>query len=758
MSESLNIDMAAMLNQMTPEMRALMLDILQKGQAAVAEKTALPEPCDKDYSSLEKRDVSCITSKEDFFDERMYVKVYRGLYEDIAGGVVARCDIPTVEYLLSEKAKEIGKTDLQKLFKSKASAYKKRMKQEFEQAKRAQNQALRDAAEEERRQQKENGNLTQYMELPEWCTGNKYIGEGWIANNDEGIYKLEERGSTIRKVEACGRAAMVNRLLAPMDGGDGIVRVELAYDSEDGWRHRIVERGELVNQNRAIGLAEYGVDVNSERVRPFTNAMTSMLKESSVRGAIPKVPSSQKLALYKDGRLILPYASKDFIFEKENEFPQMMEALTPHGDAEKSRQGFVELRKKNIFKGFNFAIAATLAAPIIMMTDANGFVFNLYAPTGSGKSLVQAIIATLWGDFHMNKGFVRGADNTPTNLETVAGIMNCLPLIVDDYNKLQTEDDKRKFNKNVMLLAGGIGKGRATKNLSIRETASYGLDVFITGEQSIGEIAARTGAGGGVINRLYEVPTDAECPVSKAEIDEIMETFNDNYGHLGVEFVGILNRLKAKGLKAKVSEKARELEARMKELGVDKTNKQIDIAAILLVADEIAAEEIFKDNRKISLDEAIEYMADSSMVKQEARMYQAVIDKVYSNPTRFEGLAPDAMLCGEIWGKYEKTDEKEAMVEETGPDGQTIEYAPTTVAIFKKNLTEMAKECNASVNMFLAYLKREGLLYPDKDRPDKKVPFKHYSNFEEKENDIVTRLRAIKFRLPRQDDIPFDEE
>ena len=98
------------------------------------------------------------------------------------------------------------------------------------------------------------------------------------------------------------------------------------------------------------------------------------------------------------------------------------------------------------------------------------------------------------------------------------------------------------------------------------------------------------------------------------------------------------------------------------------------------------------------------------------------------------------------------------MVKETGPDGQTIEYAPTTVAIFRKNLAEMARECNASVNMFLAYLKREGLLYPDKDRPDKKVPFKHYSSLKEKEEDVVTRLRAIKFRLPRQDDIPFDEE
>lgn len=55
MSESLNINMATMLDQMTPEMRTLMLDILQKGQAAAAGKTARQEQQDKDYSSLEKR-------------------------------------------------------------------------------------------------------------------------------------------------------------------------------------------------------------------------------------------------------------------------------------------------------------------------------------------------------------------------------------------------------------------------------------------------------------------------------------------------------------------------------------------------------------------------------------------------------------------------------------------------------------------------------------------------------------------------------
>lgn len=133
MSENLNIDMAAMLRQMTPEMQVrmqvLMQNMLQEGGRVTVQQ--IPAPIPKDYSSLEKQDVSCITCKKDFLDEGLYKEVYSGLYKDIAGGTVARADISNVEYLLSEKAYELGKTKLERPFKKKASEYKKQMKQEY---------------------------------------------------------------------------------------------------------------------------------------------------------------------------------------------------------------------------------------------------------------------------------------------------------------------------------------------------------------------------------------------------------------------------------------------------------------------------------------------------------------------------------------------------------------------------------------------------------------------------------------------------
>lgn len=763
MNENLNIN--NMWAQLPPEMQAqmmqMMMSMMQQATEPEMKKEKIMTPegveievydTDSYYEFFNEGKIGCVTKREQFYDEKLYTTLYNLTCGDIRrNNVIA---------LLESKAKELGGTALVQHFKKNCVAAKKeakeKKKKEEEQAKQA--RAAQEQAERDR--ELEEGNMTQFTNLPEWCTGNKYVGPGWIGTDRDGVYMYEECGRTTKTIVACGRPVLINRILEPIDGGDGIDRIEIAYDSERGWRRRIVERGELTNQNRAIKLAEYSVDINSERVRPFTNLMSSMLKESSIRGVIPTIKSSKKIAIFKDEKIMLPYADKDYVFEKDAQFPRLIDALTPHGSEEASIQGFVDLRRKKTFRNFNFIIAATLAAPIVMMTHSNGFVFNYYATTGSGKSLVQCIAATIWGSSDMDRGFVRGADNTQTALETVADIMNCLPVIIDDYNKLQSEEKKKRFNETIMLLASGVGKGRATKDLNIRETATYDLDVVVTAEQPIGEIAARTGAGGGVLNRLYECPADDICPLTKNQINEIMETFNNNYGHIGIKFVNILNEIGPKKLKKMVAKKARELESRMAELQADKTNKQIDTAAILLVADEIAAEQIFKDETKISLDEAIYYMTSNDVVRQEARMYQAVIDKIYTNPRKFEGLCADCMLDSNIWGKYEKMDDKVPEVSGVDESGKEFRCHPTTVAFFRRELDNIARECNSSVNMFIAYLRREGLLYADEGRNDTRVKFSAYNkNITDREEDKGTRLRVIKFRLPQQDDLPdFDKK
>ena len=137
MSENLNIDVAAMLNQLPPEMQKQMqtfINIMKGGQNAVVPQAG---PQKKNFESLYKKDYSCITSKEDILSDGLYDEVYGGLYEDYPGSkTVARADISTVEYILSEKAKAIGGTELQRFFKRRSSEERKRRKKEYEEKRR----------------------------------------------------------------------------------------------------------------------------------------------------------------------------------------------------------------------------------------------------------------------------------------------------------------------------------------------------------------------------------------------------------------------------------------------------------------------------------------------------------------------------------------------------------------------------------------------------------------------------------------------
>lgn len=750
MVDSLNKMMAAMAEQMkTPERVEPLAEPVENGSAVLVYNNTPKEAAGEIdyYKYFSAGNVDCVTRKENFYDDAMYNVLYRGIKDSVLQN--------QVKYKLEQKAKEIGGTALVKMFNQTCSAKKKETKKEAKEqeaaAERAEADRRREQAAEEKRQRLAAGKLTEYDNLPEWVTGNKYIGLDWTANNLDGVYKLEESGKSTKILEACGRPVLVNKLLNPIDGGDGVERVEIAYEGEKGWNRRVVERGELLNQNRAVGLADYGVDINSDRARNFTNFMSSMLKESSMRDAIPQIPSSRKLALYKDGNIELPYMSDNFVFEREGDFPNLLFALTPAGDAEKSKNAFKELRKAKTFQGFDFMIAATLSAPIVCMTNSNGFVFNLYGLTGCGKSLVEDIAATIWGAYNMDYGFMRGATNTATLIELVADTLNCLPLMIDDYNELTDEKDKKRFNKTIMQIANGVGKGRATKNLSIRTSSHYKLNCVITAEQSIGEIASRTGGGGGVINRLYEVPAADECPVSKSEIMKIIEPFNQNYGFIGQEYIKCLNELGPDKIKEMLVNNSKKIVEKIEKKGLTKTNKQIDIAAILMTADEIAEKYIFQDGIRISTDDIVKYMTDEENVRQETRLYDAIVDKIYSNPTHFEDLVGDALLSGELWGKYTKIDES---VEYTDKNGN--KYHPTTISIFGKKLREMAAEENASAKMFISYLRQNGLLYADRNRNDTRERFRRFDRFGDGSGDDGgTRLRVFKFVLPRQDDIPF---
>ena len=708
---------------------------------------------------FERGDISLVTTKEQFYEDELYEAACR---------VVRETDRNKIKYLLEQKAKELGGTALCKMFNQSYVAKKREIKKADEEyAKRiAEAQRERKAAEAE--EKRKAGNKTKFTDMPEWCTGNKFVGEEWITNNDEGVYKLETCGKTVKRTEACGRPVAINRLLEPIDesGWDGIERVEIVFESERGWKRKVVERETLLNKNKAIALTNDGVDITSDRASAFTGYMSSMLKESSIRGAIPSRKSSRKMALYKDGKLLLPYRDPEFYFEKKSSMPNLVNALQAHGESEKMKENrdawFKEFKKIRAEKNgmFNFLTASSLCAPIIgMIGTIDGFVCNVVGVTECGKSVAEYVTATIWGSYKHSDGFVIGAKNTSTAFETYADVLNCLPLTIDDYSKLK-EKEKEAFKQIIYEIANGIGKGRATKDMGLRAMASYSLNLIVTSEEPL-----RERAGGGATNRLLTYMADSECPWTPDRATEMMNFFSTNYGHAGVEYIQILNDLGREKVQCMIKVHRDELIEAAK--GHKKTMKQINAMAVLLTADEIAADMLFEDKIKITTEQALDILDDESVVRAEAQAYEKIVDKIFSNRQHFQGLVELDKLTGDLWGKFVREDKYEDLVEvedeietdEKDKDGKKIvkiekrQARPTTVAIYPFKLQELAAEVGASYEMFIAYLRRENLLYADNGRNTKKVSLKRADG---KKGQNVGRM--IKFRIPQQDNIPFCDD
>nr|DAE14982.1 MAG TPA: active helicase ring shaped helicase [Siphoviridae sp. ctf8W5] len=710
-------------------------------------------------NTFENGDISLVTTEEMFYEDILYYEAC------MVPGATTR---NKVKLLLEKKAKELGGTALAKMFNQSYVAKKKEIKEkrEAEEKRLAELYQERKAAEAE--EKRKAGNKTKFTDMPEWCTGNKFVGEEWITNNDEGVYKLEACGKTVKRTEACGRPVAINRLLEPIDesGWDGIERVEIVFESERGWKRKVVERETLLNKNKAIALTNDGVDITSDRAGAFTGYMSSMLKESSIRGAIPSRKSSRKMALYKDKKILLPYRDPEFYFEKKSSMPNLVNALQAHGESENMEENrdawFKEFKAIRAEKNgmFNFLTASSLCAPIIgMLGNIDGFVCNVVGVTECGKSVAESITATIWGSCKNSDGFVIGAKNTSNAFETYADVLNCLPLTIDDYNKLK-EKEKEAFKQIIYEIANGIGKGRATKDMGLRAMASYSLNLIVTSEEPI-----RERAGGGATNRLLTYMADSKCPWTPDRITEMMNFFSTNYGHAGVEYIEILNNLGREKVQGMIKVHRDKLIEAAK--GQKKTMKQINAMAVLLTADEIAADMLFEDKIKITTEQAVEMLESEDVVQTEAQAYEKIIDKIFSNKQHFQGLIECDKLTGDLWGKFVREDKYEDSVEveeeiKTGEKDETGKeivkkekrtVRPTTAAMFKFKLQELTAEVGVSYEMFIEYLRREKLLYADENRDTKKVIMKRTDG---KAGQI--RQRMVKFRLPQQDNVPFCED
>lgn len=483
----------------------------------------------------------------------------------------------------------------------------------------------------------------------------------WIAS-DAGIYQYNPN-PIAPDILACYHPILPIERMKNLETGEE--KIKLAYKRSGRWEEIIVPKTVITSANKIVSLSSKGVAVTSENAKHLVRYLSDV--ENLNDDEIDVQYSSSKLGWIKDG--FLPYDT-DIIFDGDTRFSHLYEAVEECGDRNIWYE-HVKMLRKTGRPEIKILMAASFASVLVAKLGALPFFVDLWGETEGGKTVTLMLAASVWADPADNK-YIGDFKTTDVALEVKADMLNHLPMILDDTSKVSGRI-RDNFEGLVYDLCSGKGKSRSNKDLGINRENRWRNCFLTNGERPLQSYVSQ----GGAINRILEV----ECGEKIYPDPQVtVETVKKNYGFAGKEFVEIIRGMTVDELR----EIQREIQSEL--MSDSKMEKQAISLSVVLMADKIATERLFKDGQYISISDAKEAMVDRSELSDNERCYQYLLGKVAMNPSRFD----EDTNC-EKWGVIEG------------------DYA----VIFNQALDELCKDEGFSKKAFLSWAARKNLIQTD---------------------------------------------
>lgn len=447
----------------------------------------------------------------------------------------------------------------------------------------------------------------------------------WVADE----FGIRTDGPYGSDIEACNHPIMPVLRLVNID--TGAEKLQIAYRKGKQWRKVIAEKGVLASANKILELANVGVAVTSESAKHLVQYFYDL--ESLNYERIPEKNSVSRLGWIEDEGFS-PYV-EELVFDGDANFRTFFESVKKRGSMEKWLGMARGIRQKSVFA--RVILASAFASVLVKPLGGLPFFVHLWGGTESGKTVGLMLAASVWANPEIGR-FIHTFNSTAVGREKSAAFVNSLPLILDE---LQIVKDKREFDKDIYMLSEGAGRTRGTKSGGVDKTPTWANCILTSGEMPI----TGAGSGGGAVNRIIEI----ECREKLFEDPRgVADTVRKNYGFAGRAFVEHLQQDGA-------MERAADLFKRYSvQLGEgDTTEKQAMAAALVLTADNLATEWIFKDGRALTAGEISEFLRTKASVSAHERGYQYLCETISQNANKF--LGGDTPVS-DVWGRLEDDD------------------------------------------------------------------------------------------------------
>lgn len=483
----------------------------------------------------------------------------------------------------------------------------------------------------------------------------------WIVT-EEGIYS---QNTGTADVLACRHPVIPVEVLKNLETDDE--QVKLAYKKRGKWKEMIVPKDIMSSANKITSLYKRGISVTSENAKCLVRYLQDI--EDLNGENIPVQYSSSKLGWNSTG--FLPYDT-GITFDGDVRFRQVAESINATGSRNAWYEHVENLRRSKRIE-IKFMLAASFSSVLVQPLGALPYFVDLWGETEGGKSVATMVAASVWADPDEN-AYIGDYKTTDTALEAKADMLNHLPLILDDTSKKNRKIEDN-FEGLVYDLCSGKGKSRSNKDLGLNRENHWKNCILTNGERPLTSYVTQ----GGAINRILELECGERVFIDPGTTAEFIK---HNYGHAGHEFVELIKDLGVDVIREIQQDFLRQL------ADDEKMQKQSLSLSIILTADKLATDYLFKDHQYISLEEAREVLVDRNELSDNERCYQFLMDKIAMNPARFDGDNENI----EKWGVIE--------------EGYAIIYATA--------FSTLCKDGGFSRTSFLSWANRKGLLQTEK--------------------------------------------
>lgn len=528
----------------------------------------------------------------------------------------------------------------------------------------------------------------------------------WVASND-GIYTYNSNNGAL-DILACYHPILPIERMKNIETGEE--QLKIAYKRNGQWQEIIVPKTMVTSASKIVALSGRGISVTSENAKHLVRYLSDV--ENLNDEYINVQYSSSKLGWVGDG--FIPYDT-DIIFDGDSRFRQIFESIQDRGDRKRWYSHVKELRASGRIE-IKFLLAASFASILLKPLGSIPFIVDLWGETEGGKSVTLMLAASVWANPD-ESCYIGDFKTTDVALEAKADMLNHLPMLLDDTSKTSNRI-RDNFEGVVYDLCSGKGKSRSNKELGINRENRWKNIVITNGERPLNSYVNQ----GGAINRILEV----ECG-DKVYRDpqRTVELLKRNYGFAGKDFVKVIREIGFDRISEIQSGFLKEL------MSDEKMQKQSTSLSIILTADKLVTDYLFKDRQYISIEEAKKTLIDRNEVSDNERCYRFIQGKVSMNDQRFD----DETKC-EKWGLLS--------------DGYAIFYIPA--------FDQICHDGGFSKKSFLSWADKKGLLLTDPGRVTKvkKVNGKpvrcvwlYLDDDTEKENDGFIKID------PEQESLPF---